>query len=72
MDWTSVVEWNAKRLQRILAMLVAMAGLDATPSSPLVGEDGSARRGAGLDAWRRSGREVPAAEAYAELSRRRR
>ena len=45
MDWTSVVEWNAKRLQRILAMLVAMAGLDATPSSPLVGEDGSARRG---------------------------
>ena len=45
MDWERVVEWNAKRLQRILAMLVAMAGLDATPSSPLVGEDGSARRG---------------------------
>ena len=45
MDWTSVVEWNAKRLKRILAMLVAMAGLDATPASPLVGEDGSARRG---------------------------
>ena len=35
MDWTSVVEWNAKRLQRILAMLVAMAGLDATLTSPL-------------------------------------
>ena len=45
MDWTSVVEWNAKRLQRILAMLVAMAGLRSTPSSPLVGEEGSARRG---------------------------
>ena len=45
MDWTSVVEWNAKRLQRILAALVAMAGLSAAPSSPLVGEDGSARRG---------------------------
>ena len=45
MDWTSVVEWNAKRLQRILAALVAMAGLSSTPSSPLVGEDGSARRG---------------------------
>ena len=38
MDWTSVVEWNAKRLQRILAMLVAMAGLSPMPSSPLVGE----------------------------------
>ena len=45
MDWTSVVEWNAKRLQRILAMLVAMAGLSPMPSSPLVGEDGSDRRG---------------------------
>ena len=45
MDWTSVVEWNAKRLQRILAMLVAMAGLSPMPSSPLVGEDGSARLG---------------------------
>ena len=45
MDWTSVVEWNAKRLQRILAALVAMTGLRSTPSSPLVGEEGSARRG---------------------------
>ena len=45
MDWERVVEGNAKRLQRILAMLVAMAGLGPTPSSPLVGEDGSARRG---------------------------
>ena len=45
MDWNRVIEGNAKRLQRILAALVAMAGLDATPSSLLVGEDGSARRG---------------------------
>ena len=37
MDWTSVVEWTAKRLQRILAALVAMAGLDATLTSPLWG-----------------------------------
>ena len=37
MDWTSVVEWNAKRLRRILAMLVAMAGLSAPPTSPLWG-----------------------------------
>ena len=34
MDWTSVVEWNAKRLQRILAMLVAMAGLTSSQSHP--------------------------------------
>ena len=34
MDWQRTVEWNAKRLQRILAMLVAMAGLDATFTSP--------------------------------------
>ena len=32
MDWTSVVEWNAKRLQRILAALVAMAGLTISQS----------------------------------------
>ena len=45
MDWQRMVEWNAKRLQRILAALIAMAGLGSTPSSLLVGEDGSARRG---------------------------
>ena len=37
MDWERVVEGNAKRLQRILAMLVAMAGLSATLTSPLWG-----------------------------------
>ena len=37
MDWEAVVEWNAKRLQRILAALAAMAGLDATLTSPLWG-----------------------------------
>ena len=37
MDWERVVEGNAKRLQRILAMLVAMAGLSAPPTSPLWG-----------------------------------
>ena len=26
MDWQRMVEWNAKRLQRILAALMAMAG----------------------------------------------
>ena len=45
MDWERVVERNMAALKRILAMLVAMAGLRPTPSSPLVGEDGSARRG---------------------------
>ena len=45
MDWDRVVEGNKAALQRILAMLVAMAGLGSTPSSPLVAEDGSVRRG---------------------------
>ena len=45
MDWDRVVEGNKAALQRILTMLVAMAGLGSTPSSPLVGEDGSVRRG---------------------------
>ena len=35
MDWTGVVEKNQGKLRRILAMLVAMAGLDAAlPFSP--------------------------------------
>ena len=34
MDWDRMVEWNAKRLQRILATLVAMAGLPAGESPP--------------------------------------
>ena len=37
MDWDRVVEGNAKRLRRILATLVAMAGLSATLTSPLWG-----------------------------------
>jgi hypothetical protein len=41
MDWTMVIERNGGALRRIVAMLVAMAGL----TSPLAGEDGSGRRG---------------------------
>ena len=37
MDWERVVEGNAKRLQRILAALVAMAGLTISQSPPLRG-----------------------------------
>ena len=41
MDWTFAIERHREALKRVLAMLVGMAGL----SSPLAGEDGSARRG---------------------------
>jgi hypothetical protein len=44
MDWNMVIEGNREALKRIVAMLVAMAGLGYL-SSPLAGEDGSARRG---------------------------
>ena len=44
MDWNMVIEGNRDALRRIVAMLVAMAGL-AGLTSPLAGEDGSARRG---------------------------
>ena len=44
MDWNLAIERNHAALGRIVAMLVAMAGL-ASLTSPLAGEDGSARRG---------------------------
>jgi len=44
MDWSAAIEKNREALKRVLAMLVAMAGLSAL-TSPLAGEDGSARRG---------------------------
>ena len=44
MDGSAAIEKNREALKRILALLVAMAGL-AGLSSPLAGEDGSARRG---------------------------
>jgi hypothetical protein len=44
MDWDAAIERNREALKRVLAMLVAMAGLAAF-TSPLAGEDGSARRG---------------------------
>jgi hypothetical protein len=44
MDWNATIEKNREALKRVLAMLVAMAGLGGL-SSPLAGEDGSARRG---------------------------
>ncbi|HEY6633827.1 MAG TPA: hypothetical protein VIZ90_20405 [Rhizobiaceae bacterium] len=44
MDWDAAIEKNRAALKRVLAMLVAMAGLSAL-ASPLAGEDGSVRRG---------------------------
>ncbi|MEW9807212.1 hypothetical protein ABUE31_14560 [Mesorhizobium sp. ZMM04-5] len=44
MDWNLAIERNTTALKRVAAMLCAMAGLDGL-SSPLAGEDGSARRG---------------------------
>lgn len=44
MNWNAAIEKNREALKRVLAMLVAMAGLSAL-TSPLAGEDGSARRG---------------------------
>src|SRR5262245_41118278 len=44
MDGTVAIQSNIEALKRILAGLVAMAGLGCL-SSPLAGEDGSARRG---------------------------
>ena len=44
MDWNAAIEKNREALKRVLAMLAAMAGLSAL-TSPLAGEDGSARRG---------------------------
>ena len=37
MDWDGVIEGNTQALRRVLAALVAMAGLGSIPSSPLVG-----------------------------------
>jgi hypothetical protein len=45
LDWTLAIDRNREALKRVLAALVAMAGLGDVLSSPLVGEDGSARRG---------------------------
>ena len=39
MDWNAAIEKNREALKRVLAMLVAMAGLSGL-SSPLAGEDG--------------------------------
>ncbi|MEW9838639.1 hypothetical protein ABUE29_26065, partial [Mesorhizobium sp. ZMM04-4] len=44
MDWNLAIERNTTALKRVAAVLCAMAGLDGR-SSPLAGEDGSARRG---------------------------
>jgi hypothetical protein len=44
MDWNAAIERNREALKRILASLVAMAGLSGF-TSPLAGEDGSAGRG---------------------------
>ncbi|MEW9807535.1 hypothetical protein ABUE31_16215 [Mesorhizobium sp. ZMM04-5] len=44
MDWNLAIERNTTTLKRVAAMLCAMAGL-AGLTSPLAGEDGSARRG---------------------------
>jgi hypothetical protein len=44
MDWNAAIERNREALKRVLAMLVAMAGI-ADFTSPRAGEDGSARRG---------------------------
>jgi hypothetical protein len=44
MDWNLVIEKNRDALKRIVAMLVAMARRGGL-TSPLAGEDGSARRG---------------------------
>ena len=38
MDWNLAIERNSLALKRIVAMLVGMAGLGATPTSPLRGE----------------------------------
>lgn len=44
MDWNLAIERNREALKRIVAMLVAMAGL-ANLASPLAGENGPAPRG---------------------------
>ena len=49
MDWDRMVEWNAKRLQRILAALVAMAGLAISQSPPLRGRCPAGQRGVGSE-----------------------
>jgi hypothetical protein len=43
-DWDGVIEKNRVALKRVVAALLAMARLGGS-TSPLVGEDGSARRG---------------------------
>ena len=40
MDWTLAIERNSVALKRIVAMLVAMAGMSAAPTSPSRGEVG--------------------------------
>jgi hypothetical protein len=62
MDWNLAIERNREALKRIVAMLVAMAGL-AGLASPLAGEDGSARRG---DVSAEAQRAKAEAEALAE------
>ena len=49
MDWNLAIEKNREALKRILAMLVAMAGIAAF-TSPLAGEDrlGSTRQSRGV------------------------
>ena len=49
MDWERVVEGNAKRLRRILAALVAMAGLTISQSPPLRGRCPAGQRGVGSE-----------------------
>ena len=50
MDWNAAIEKNREALKRVLAMLVAMAGLGASaPTSPLWGGRREAS-GGGCDA----------------------
>ena len=58
MDWNLAIEKNHWALKRIVAMLVATAGI-ASLTSPLAGEDGSARRGE-AEALAEPGEKAPA------------
>ncbi len=44
MDWNAAIERHRTALKRVLATLAALAGFTG-PTSPLAGEDGSARQG---------------------------
>jgi hypothetical protein len=48
MDWNAAIEKNRQALKRVLAMLVAMAGLGATSTSPLWGGRRSSDRRVGV------------------------